>query len=91
MEEKIKNIIENNEELKNCYNDNNICFRPIIDSILSNNSNSEDTRLELLLYIIMNQSKIYSVVLNNISLYGTEELIAKCKSDINNLLYINDN
>lgn len=83
MEEKIMEIIESDSLMKQIYEDNEGCFRNIIASTLI--KCNEDDVLKIAINMLAVQCKLYDILLNNIAVLGSKELIEKSHNDMNNI------
>ena len=84
--EKIMEIIETVPEVKKVYEDKEGCFRNLVVPALTDDINESDV-FELMLVMLASQCRSYDILLNNIAVLGSKELIEKCRDDIRDSVY----
>ena len=82
--EQVKEIIEYDETVKALTNENG-CFKNIVIPILEEATTNHSV-LKLLITTLAHQCALYDTLINNISQFGSKELIEKCKKDITEIL-----
>lgn len=76
----IMEIIENDPVTKETYENEAGSFKNVVVPQLA--LCDENNLVSTMIFLLAAQSKVYDVVLDNISLLGSQELIMKCKKDI---------
>lgn len=70
---------EENEEIKALFNS-------ITDALTKAEINDETELLESVFNIMLLQCKMYAAIINNVSIFGNEELIKRCSESIKSIV-----
>lgn len=83
IKEKIEEIIKTEPIVKEIYDENG-SFKNVIMPVIENSD--DNTLLYDLITMLALQCSLYDTVLDNIAKFGNEELIKKCREDLNNIV-----
>lgn len=72
------NLKDADEEIKALFNNT-------VNAIVNNSDGNDEDDIESIFYIMLLQCQMYATLINNISLFGSKDLIDRCRNAIKSL------